>query len=308
VFLSTEEDMLFGHLDRLPPLRPTQRILKLGSDTKAKHAAIVACLRALPATSAKSGVAAPALVGDDPAVQFFDLADGQIFVRCYGNPALPAVMLLHDAPGTGLSLEPIARSLANRAFIIVPDLPGTGESDPPVPNRPILRVAAESLGVIADSLGLESYIIAAVGCGCAVAASAAELDDLRVTAILLEQMPEPSEAGARAIAPEIPLSPEGAHWLRMWLMLRDGQIYRPWFDGSIAAQRKTQGNFDADWLHDQTFALMKSRSSYHLLPQAAYRFDMTPSLERTTAPVSRAVDGGLAALILETLQWKEKSA
>jgi pimeloyl-ACP methyl ester carboxylesterase len=217
-------------------------------------------------------------------------------------------MLLHDAPGTGLAMEAIARSLADHAFVILPDLPGTGESDAPPPGRPILRVAAESLGVIADGLGIESYIIAATGCGCAVAASAAELDDLRVTAILVEQPPQPSEAAAKAIAPEIPLSPEGAHWLQMWLMLRDNQIYRPWFDGRIAAQRQSQGNFDADWLHDQTFALMKSRATYHLLPQAAYRFDSSEALTRASAPVSVAADGGLAALIRDTLQWKEKTS
>jgi len=307
VFMATEEDMLFGHLDRLPPLRPTQRILRLTSDTKAKHAAIVACLRALPSVAVRPSSATPPLVGNDPAVQFFDLTDGQIFVRCYGNPALPAVMLLHDAPGTGLAVEAIARSLADHAFVIVPDLPGTGESDPPPPGRPILRVAAESLGVIADNLGIESYIIAATGCGCAVAASAVELDDLRVTAILVEQPPEPSEAVAKAIAPEIALSPEGAHWLQMWLMLRDNQIYRPWFDGRIAAQRQSQGNFDADWLHDQTFALMKSRATYHLLPQAAYRFNSAEALAQASAPVSTASDGGLAALIRDTLQWKEKT-
>ena len=33
-------------------------------------------------------------------------------------------------------------------------------------------------------------------------------------------------------------------------MVRDAEIYEPWFDGRIAAQKTTQGNFDADWLHE----------------------------------------------------------
>jgi hypothetical protein len=52
-------------------------------------------------------------------------------------------------------------------------------------------------------------------------------------------------------------------------MLRDTQIYHPWYAGTVAAQRKTQGNFDAAWLHDQTVALMEGRATCHLLPQAA---------------------------------------
>lgn len=308
VFLATEEDMLFGHLDRLPPLRPQQRILRLGQDTAAKHAAIVECLRAMKSAPAKAILASKSPVGRDPAVQFIDVPDGQIFLRCYGDPANPAVLLLHDAPGTGLSLEELARSIAYQSYVLLPDLPGTGDSDAPPQDHPILLASAQALSTIADALDLESYIIAAVGCGCAIAAQAAELDDPRVTAILLDRMPEPDHRIAAAIAPDIPLSPEGAHWLQAWLMLRDAQIYRPWFDGSIAAQRRTQGNFDADWLHDQTFALMKSRATYHLLPRAAYRFDSGAALSRAAAPVSHAADGGLAALILETLEWKEKSS
>jgi pimeloyl-ACP methyl ester carboxylesterase len=308
VFMATEEDMLFGHLDRLPSLRPLQRILRLGQDVRAKHAAIVECLRAMPSGPDKATATPTRPVGTNPAVQFIDTPSGQIFVRCYGDPVNPAVMLLHDAPGTGLSLEGVAGSISADAYVILPDLPGTGNSDAPTADHQILQAGAIALSAIADRLGLESYIIAALGCGCAVAAQASELDDPRVTAILLEDVPQPNEKVARAIAPEITLSPEGSHWLKAWLMLRDAQIYQPWFDGSIASQRDTQGNFDADWLHDQTFALMKSRATYHLLPRAAYGFDSASALSRASAPVSHAAQGGLAALILETLQWKEKTS
>jgi hypothetical protein len=61
-------------------------------------------------------------------------------------------------------------------------------------------------------------------------------------------------------------------------MVRDAQIYRPWFAGTVSAQRRTQGNFDAQWLHDQTCALMAGRGSYHLLPRAAWAFDTLAAL------------------------------
>jgi hypothetical protein len=70
-------------------------------------------------------------------------------------------------------------------------------------------------------------------------------------------------------------------------MVRDAEIYRPWFDGRIAAQRTTQGNFDADWLHEQTFALMASRQTYHRLPRAAYRLDIEAEMSHATVPVHR---------------------
>ena len=56
-------------------------------------------------------------------------------------------------------------------------------------------------------------------------------------------------------------------------MVRDTEIWWPWFDGCIEAQRAIQGNFDADWLQRQTFELMKARTSYHRLPQEAFAHD-----------------------------------
>jgi pimeloyl-ACP methyl ester carboxylesterase len=301
VFVATEEDMLFGHLDRLPPLKEGQQILRLPSELAAKHGAIVGFLRAMPQSPPAPMPSPIRMAGQNPAVQFLDTEDGQIFIRTYGDLARPALILLHDAPGTGLKLEPLARILAQDAFVILPDLPGTGESDAPADGRPILDVAADALAAIADTLALEGFAVAAIGCGCAVASVFAGRGDPRLTALLLQDVIAPDEKIADSIAPDIALSPEGAHWLKLWLMVRDAEIYRPWFDGTVAAQRGTQGNFDAEWLHDQTFALMKCRTTYHLLPRAAYRLDMQAELQRTKVPVHHVEAGGFTALVREVL-------
>jgi pimeloyl-ACP methyl ester carboxylesterase len=295
VFMASAEDMLFPHLDRLPPLRPNQRIERLVHDEAAKFQAIARFAAFLPGSgAAPSGQPSP-LAGRDPAKGFVKAAHGQVFVRAYGDCAKPAVILLHGAPGTGLKLEAQAKRLAAQAYVLVPDLPGVGDSAAPSDDRSILDAAVDAVGAIADGLGLERFVLAATGCGCATAAGFAALGDPRLMAVLLEDAPEPD--AAVAIAPEIELSPEGAHWLKAWLMLRDDQIYRPWFDGRVSAQRKTQGNFDADWLHDQTVALMTSRATYHRLPRAAHAFDIGAALAHAQVPVRRGPEGALAHLI-----------
>jgi hypothetical protein len=103
----------------------------------------------------------------------------------------------------------------------------------------------------------------------------------------------PDAERADLIAPPLDLSPFGAHWVQAWLMLRDSQIYRPWFDGRIAAQRRTQGNFAAQWLHDQTVALMEGRASYHRLPRAAALCPTAELLGRAGKPVIRLADDAL---------------
>jgi len=69
-------------------------------------------------------------------------------------------------------------------------------------------------------------------------------------------------------------------------MLRDAQIYHPWYAGSVAAQRRSQGNFDADWLHAQTVALMEGRATYHVLPRAAALFPTAEVLAKSGAAVT----------------------
>jgi pimeloyl-ACP methyl ester carboxylesterase len=301
VFMASAEDMLFPHLDRLPPLRADQSIARLPYDHAAKMAAIVEFASALPGGGFGPAPGALALVGHDPAKAFVDTPDGQILVRTYGERSNPAVVLLHDGPGSGLALDELARALAASAYVILPDLPGVGQSSAPAADRPIIAAAADAIQAVATALTLERYVVAAIGSGGAVGAALAERDDARLVALLLESPPSLDERTAEAIAPDLPLSPEGAHWLKAWLMLRDGQIYRPWFDGRVAAQRKRQGNFDADWLHEQTKALMASRASYHRLPRAAYRFDTTRALANAKVPVSLAAEYGLAELVLSRL-------
>jgi hypothetical protein len=113
-------------------------------------------------------------------------------------------------------------------------------------------------------------------------------------------------AVADQIAPELPLSPLGAHWLAAWLMIRDGEIYDPWFDGRVAAQRPDQGRFDAAWLHDQTVALMQSRESYFRYPRAAVRADPLETLALAHIPVTVAAPGDFHRQILATLEQTGK--
>jgi pimeloyl-ACP methyl ester carboxylesterase len=298
IYMATAEDMLFAHLDRLPALRTGQRIERLGSHYAKKIPAILGFVTEF----AGSGQVLPQRQmwpGAERKKGFVDGRDGQIFVRRYGDAENPPVVLLHDAPGTGLGLAEAALALAVTHHVIVPDHPGCGRTDAPEAGD-ILAVAAGNVLAVADALGLDSFGVAGVGCGAAVAAYLARAAGPRVGRFVLAHV-APADAGrAQKIAPELLLSATGAHWVQAWLMLRDGQIYQPWFEGSIAAQRATQGNFDAAWLHDQTVALMEGRETYHLLPRAAAGCDVAAIFAAGGVPVvSLPGDGFWADLMRE---------
>jgi pimeloyl-ACP methyl ester carboxylesterase len=278
IYTATVEDMLFPHLDRLPALRAGQRIAKLPSNFAGRIAAIVGYLAELPGGLAHVAAGAPPPEGQC----FVDGPHGQIFVRRYGDASLPALVLLHDSPGTSLGLHALATRLAGTMQVIVPDHPGSGRSDA-CASGDILAAAADNVVAVADALGLRSVRAAGAGAGAAVAAKLAERGDPRITRFLVADI---AARDAGLVAPELAFSPTGAHWVQAWLMLRDAQIYHPWYAGSVAAQRRRQGNFDADWLHAQTVALMEGRATYHVLPRAAALFPTAEVLAKSGAAVT----------------------
>ena len=304
VFMASAEDMLFPHLHRLPPLREGQRIERLAHDHAAKMQAIASFVDSLPAGPGAAPAPPRAPAGNEPALQFIDGPDGQTFVRCYGSRSRPALVLLHDAPGSGAAHLELARDQAADFYVLLPDLPGNGESSAPALERSALDAAADAVLAITAQLDIASHAAAGLGCGAAVAARLAERGAPGLRSVAIVGAPS-GDAGRRAatadaIAPPLPQSPDGAHWLQAWVRVRDSQIYAPWFDGRIAAQRRTQGCFDAQWLHDQTCALMAARTSFHQLPQAAWRFDTRAAIAavRATARVGvheAPADGGAAA-------------
>jgi pimeloyl-ACP methyl ester carboxylesterase len=284
IYTATVEDMLHPHLDRLPALQPNQRRVELPSAIAEKCAALTGYLLSLPGSGEPPPPPDSQPVGLDPALAFIERGGEEILVRWYGCRARPALLIAHDGPGTGLACETLARSLAGDFCVGVPDLPGCGHSTW-AGGEPALRAAAGALAAVADHAGLKNFAVLGLGCGAAVAAQLASRNDPRLTALLLTAPPRPDPATETAIAPDLELSPEGGHWLRAWLMIRDGQIYDPWFAGTLQSQRRTQGNFAAEWLHQQTCALMQSRTTYHHLPREAWRFDTAAALCCAQVPV-----------------------
>lgn len=75
----------------------------------------------------------------------------------------PALILLHGFPQTGVTWHRIAPTLTKRYRVIIPDLPGYGESDKPPPDVDHQRYAKRRLAAdivgLADALGLGTFAV-----------------------------------------------------------------------------------------------------------------------------------------------------
>lgn len=83
----------------------------------------------------------------------------KIFYREAGDPALPALLLLHGFPASSFMYRELIDRLAHRFHVIAPDYPGFGHSDAPsvVEFSYTFDHLADIVGKLTDHLGLERY-------------------------------------------------------------------------------------------------------------------------------------------------------
>lgn len=291
-YCATTTDMLHPHLDRLPPMKSGQRIVDIGDSFERKRALIAQCF-------ADFGAAGPAPADRDAiepragiARQFIDGRTGQLHLRYAGDPASPALLLFHDAPGSAEQAEPLISALAGRFLVIAPDLPGNGESDA-APGAALADYVAEAAQLL-DRLGIDRVLAYGVGFGASAALAFAQARPDRVAALVVQGLPLPTEPEradlAANYAPPIAIEPDGAHWYRTWLGLRDTQVYFPWYDRRQAALRGVAGELGTRPLHRWTMDVMRARESYADVIRAALDQDAAEVLRGVSVPLIQVRD------------------
>ena len=73
-------------------------------------------------------------------------------------------------------------------------------------------------------------------------------------------------------------------------MLRDSQIYWPWYDTRKDAQRRVPADFSAERMHTWTFDVMKKHRSYHHLINAVIDYELAHSWASLSMPLAIIVD------------------
>lgn len=286
VILCAEGDVLAGHLDRLPPLRSNQSV-KLVATAEEVHAQrdqlLLQFAGAAHAPPVANAVPVPADAGINAHV--LELPDGrEIFMRIAGKTNLPALLFIHDAPGTSHMHVPLIEALSANARVYAVDLPGCGETAPFTTKAPTTAEYAETLRAVMVGLGLKRAIVYGVGFGSSVALELATrhpklVDNLVLQSVLLPSAQERQDL-AQNYAPAIELKADGSHWYATWLMLRDSVTFWPWYKASPDFRRGAYAPdaFDADRLHDRTVEVMKRHASYQHVIDAALSQDALPLL------------------------------
>lgn len=296
--IARADDVLFEHLDRVPtaanPALTVQRI----KDDREQWLASLRTAFAGASTDRlperRGGAAAP--VDHGPA--YVAVPHGQIHVnrRGKGRP-----LLILEAPTTLHALK-WQRHLYDDRLVLVPEMPGFGESDPIGTSE--LAAYADAFSAMLETLGLDAVDVLALGYATPLGAALAARHPGKVARLILDGSfvggHAMSDHEQEALCPEIVAEAGGGHLHRIWHMLRDGEAQWPWFNGDIAARRDLVPLFDAQKLHHALLGILKQPVHYGDVALAAARADAMaiyravrcPCLifERATDPGYRAVD------------------
>ena len=89
----------------------------------------------------------PSRAGDGMKTERLRLSGGtELSFTTAGEASRPALLLLHGTPNSARLFRAVMPALSQAAFVIAPDLPGHGESDPlPAPSFPAIGQAISEL-------------------------------------------------------------------------------------------------------------------------------------------------------------------
>lgn len=295
------DDVLYPHLDKVPCAEnPMLSVQRLGTDRDTWAAWIAT---ALADSGADAGAeAAPVCASPGTRRGYVALDHGQLHWERY--PANAAAqdrpLLVLSAPST-LEAHRWAAAMGGERTVIVPDLPGFGDSDP-LPQADADRMA-DALAMLIEQVAVGAVDVLAIGLAAPLGARLAARHPTLVGALAIWGAPAFDLPPLDELCPEVDFDPlAGSHLHRFWHMLRDGAVQWPWFDAGPDAARPTPAMPTAAELHRALTGMLKQRTVYRQGVAAALDVNDAEQWQDTGVPVLVAVGddpamAGAAALI-----------
>jgi pimeloyl-ACP methyl ester carboxylesterase len=272
-------DPLSGHLARIGTRSGTVQVVAAAEPSGALEQAFAHLLR----YPGDAGPRAAPAASDDRHGDSTDFTDGASEyrglpgrqIRVIRTAARNAgserrVILLHAPGSSAESLASLARSLAEHAEVLSPDLPGHGASDPlAAPEHGALAGTALQLSTaLAPSSAAAVTTLVAIGSSAPVAIElAAQLG--RDTRVVLLCPPTRSAADIEAWLqhglPAITPVWSGGHLLEAWHLVRDSRLFSPWFRREPAAIRPGEPDLDDVQIHREVRDLLRANGAWQAL-------------------------------------------
>jgi pimeloyl-ACP methyl ester carboxylesterase len=193
---------------------------------------------------------------------YVETTGGQIYARQYGDTSAPKLLIL-DTPLL-VQGQKWADALKLDCRVLLPDLPGFGESDPLESVLP--DNFARALNALVSSLCDEPVAVLATSYAAPLAALFAQKYPHRVSKLILDggATPDafPAASNLNDLIPYFEFGYAGTHLHETWHMIRDSQTNWPWHDQNLKSHRKIAQDLTVSSLYDSFMGVLKQPEHY----------------------------------------------
>ena len=198
------------------------------------------------------------------------------------------VVLLHGAGESVRPLEPLTTRVAPQHPVVALDLPGHGGSPGRVEMQTVQELSGLAIAAI-DHLGFREAHLVGHELGAQIALEIAARAPGLVRSVLAIGLPllEPDERPSlhRHYLPDLSPRWDGAHLITAWQMLRDRQLFWPWYQRTQAAAIDADPYLDPTYQQAQTLALLESLETLPGITRSMIDYDSSGAVAQPRCPI-----------------------
>jgi pimeloyl-ACP methyl ester carboxylesterase len=271
--IARDGDPIGGHMDQLTELGPavTRQHFPLQTDL----------MDFVTATFAKvcGGLDRPASPPIPSGITLAKEMDGGIFTWAAGPREGATVIGIHGPGGSAADLIPLLQPLSSHCRVIMPDLPGHGETDSDVTDLNEIPSGDKPVTLVGIGGGVGEVMTLAARAG-------ARVERIVLVDPWLVENPTARAELAEKMYPNFPARASGGHLLDHWQLLRDTELFWPWYEADRAHALMPPGNLDPVYTHRRTVDLLKAGPASRESARALFARDLIGEIQALPCPVT----------------------
>jgi pimeloyl-ACP methyl ester carboxylesterase len=289
VITTTKTDVLDAYHQRMPKPPANLRTLNPANRDEAKKG-FIAEMVAYPSPDPAPAVARTKAIPGKIWADFVQAEGASFYCRRNTDASGRPVVLIHASAGSSFSMDRHAKALIGKRPVLAVDLPGNGESDNPMGKTVTVEAQAKFLGAAIKAAGYAEVDVFGYWGGCCVGVELAIQNPGLVKHLAVPTLMVLDDATRddylANYTPTIEYEEYGAHWIKAWNMLRDQELYSPWYkrkrDHII---RSYDPDIAAEVIHRRTVDLFKCIDIYQAAYGAHFRYPSLTKLAQVNCPV-----------------------
>ena len=224
--------------------------------------------------------------------QYLQVGGGSLY--CKGNDEADGrpILFIHSSASSNRSMEKYMELLIGKRKVFCVDLPGNGESDNPMGEDVTVEKQASFLAEAVHVMGYDSVDVfgdwggGSVGIELAVQHPDIVKHIFIPNLISMELEGEALNEMCLNYTPEIKLDKYGTHWTTAWNILRDQELYSPWFKSNKEnIIHPEEEDISAEVIHRRTLDLFKSYDIYRSVYRAHFGYKVSQRISKINCPI-----------------------